>query len=171
MAITFYTWRLSITLKDWRGLKSSIGYDMLTNAGTPATFVEAQAKMNDLLTQLAGVTNATPIETSISYVSKEASPSYVESNVANKAVLSVTLASDPNKLANIFIPSPENAIFVQRNGAPTAVVDLSNTELGEFIALFNGADSTFPLAVSDRQKMAVLERGSLTTRQRRFVKG
>lgn len=154
----------TVTLIDTQNDKSTLEYEL-----TSTTHAEAITDMDEILSSLAEVTNASVSTVSISYRRERddfAFPAIVCNN-SEKARVVVQLVGSTKK-AVIDIPAPKNAIFVAATGAQNAIVNTTNTELIDYINNFQTGGEAF---ISDGETSDFAVRGERVTARKGMSRG
>jgi hypothetical protein len=148
MALALAGWTVSVTLTDLGGNKATMRHQL------PSTVVYADAASaaTALVAALADVTAADITGYNLTARYTDAAVSG-DGEVSGQALLVVE--TDEGKKAVMRIPAPEDSIFVGPSGPSYNQVDVNDSDLLTYLALF----STGPFEISDGEKFDKLLEG------------
>lgn len=147
MALVANGYGLSISLVDNGGNVSTLKYD-LTSADHAAALVDGAA----IVSALAAITNAVISQWVIHTRYAEDAFAYPAAGVENEDKASITVLLDGlgNKKANVKIPAPVIGIFTAATGLGANIVDISDTDLLTYLAIFEDGGEAY---ISDGETM------------------
>jgi len=140
MALVQTGFYMSVSLIDNGGNRSTLQYHM-----RDATYVLASASAPIVIAELQAVTDSVIESWSLQERFGEDSFAYPASGVENenKASITVQLAGAGNGKANIKIPAPKPAIFMDVTGPGANQVDVTDTDVLDYVALFQAAGKCY----------------------------
>lgn len=142
MALVSVGWELLVNLVDTSGSVSTLQYSL-----TSADYATAQVDAAAILAELDPLTNSNISGFRLVEVTAEDAftlPSNAENAI--KARVSVFLDTLGNKRAYFNIPAPAIGLFVSGSGEGYNIVDTSDTDLLQYVALF---EATGQATISD----------------------
>ena len=147
MALVADGFELTVSLVDNGGNVSTLSYELV--AADHATAVTDSAI---IVAALVAITNAVVSGYAIRTKMSENAFAYPAAGIENedKASISVLLDGLGNKKANVKVPAPVIGIFTAASGAGANVIDISDTDLLTYLAIF---ESDGECKISDGQTM------------------
>ena len=141
---------LYVTLIDNGANTSTLSYEL-----TSADMTEAEADAATILAALAPLTLAAVKGYSISrrFVEDSLALPAQGIQVEQRAVVTAQLASSPLKRSQFVIPAPAGGIFVAAEGEGENTVDITDTQLRAYAALF-GTGTGAVATISDGESIA-----------------
>jgi len=161
MAQTSVGWTLDVTLVDSSGVNTAVKhYELVAADGT-----EAADAADTILTALAGVTDAAVKGYVIGERFAETGTFTLptDAEIENQALLVGRLDGNPFKKWSTTIPAPKIGIFVLSTGPSRNIVDLADTAVVAYRALFQSPGNV--ATISDGETLDVLESGKRIHRQ------
>lgn len=142
-----------ITLVD-NGSNTTTKSFMLTSADAAT----ASSDMAAIVAALTAVTDATVVSYGATAVMVNDAVSLPASGVQveDQALLTLGIVGHPTKSGTLTIPAPKPAIFVATSGKNANVVDLANSALVTYIALFQSSGKAY---ISDGEVAAAAKEG------------
>jgi len=133
MALVSQGFTLVVTLADTGDNRTNRTYDLVE-----AAYADASTDAAALVALLAAITDAAIVGYSLQQKFLEnafALPGAAE--VENQAFFAGKINGDPTDSAILSVPAPSAAIFTAASGPGYNIVDMGNTDVGAFIALFD----------------------------------
>ena len=156
LSVSLMDYGENVTHKRWQ-MTAATSADAITEAAAVVTALEAvtDAEVTGYTIELGYVEDAFALPTVVNPVSVVASITALVEGAGSKKV-------------NLSIPSPTIGIFQGPTGDDADIVDIDDTDLDTYLALF---DSTGELYVSDGEQIASALRGIRVTQKRRLSGG
>jgi len=112
---------------------------------TSATAAEAATDVAAIIAALNAITDAVMVSYAYGEEFVESAVSYPAAGIENENQASITalLTTGGGKKANFKIPAPVIGIFVAASGSSANVVDISDTDLGTYAALFESGGEAY----------------------------
>lgn len=147
---------LAVSLTDTQGDVSTLRFELRS-----ADYATALTDTTAIVSAIEGVSGSKVSSTSLSFVRDEDTftfPTGADNGVRARVTFQL---SDSVEKATLDIPAPLNAIFVDPAGPGNNILDLSDTEVLAYLALFKASGNAF---ISDGEDADFLLRGKRTTR-------
>jgi len=133
MALVSTGFELVVTLADTGDNRTTRTYDLVE-----AAYADAAADGAALVALLAAITDATVVGYGLKQKFLEnafALPGNAE--VENQAFFAGKINGDPTDSATLSVPAPSNAIMTAASGPGYNIVDMGNTDVQAFVAVFD----------------------------------
>jgi len=146
MALVSIGFKLTVTLSDQGGNKSTLKFDLVAvDAETAAADAE------DIVAALDAITTAAIIGYNVGEQFSEDTVEFGTGEVESVALIVARIEADEKKYANIRVPAPVVGIFKAAAGDDYNEVDAADTDLVAYLNLF--ADSTGVALLSDGETL------------------
>ncbi|MEE9580991.1 MAG: hypothetical protein V3V74_06735 [Nitrosomonadaceae bacterium] len=148
MSLNTQGWFLAVTLVDNGAGSVTLQYKMRSADAT-----EAATDAAAIIAALDAVTNAVIADYYIKHKYSESALTYPAAGIENKDKASITilLAGDGSKKANLKIPAPVIGLFTDTEGGGANVVDMSDAALVTYMDLFKSGQECY---ISDGEDLS-----------------
>lgn len=139
MALVLHHFELTVAFADNSG--DTVTRTYYVPLGVVEDFTEFVALIPDMITKIKAVTSALVTGYRANEVFYEDTVTLPASGVENEnqALFSGKIVGDPGKSGTVSVPAANPAIFVATSGPGAKTVNMSNTDVLNFIQLFDGA--------------------------------